>query len=81
MLARLLQVLLEQPRELGEPRDLRAGLEQLDRLALERVRIAQVLGQLLARGVGVLLAQRRVHRQVPAIGNALGHRALLLADT
>src|SRR3954471_24421794 len=80
VLARLAEVLGV---ELGEDRvarDLLALRQQLDRLVLDRVRVGEVLEQLLCEVVGVLLAQRRLDRGVGAVLDALCHRGLLVAD-
>src|SRR3954453_5294045 len=80
VLARLAEVLGV---ELGEDRvarDLLALRQQLDRLVLDRVRVGEVLEQLLCEVVGVLLAQRRLDRGVGAVLDALRHRGLLVAD-
>src|SRR5215210_8317131 len=53
VLAGLLEVLLEQARELRVARDVGALRQQSDRLALDRVRVGQVLHELLSEVVGI----------------------------
>src|SRR3954452_19597224 len=80
VLARLAEVLVV---ELGEDRvarDLLALRQEPDRLVLDRVRIGEVLEQLLGEVVGVLLAQGRLDGRVGAVLDALRHRGLLVAD-
>src|SRR3954468_15064659 len=80
VLARFAEVLVV---ELGEDRvagDLLTLRQQLDRLVLDRVRVGEVLEQLLCEVVRVLLAQRRLDGRVGAVLDALGHRGLLVAD-
>jgi hypothetical protein len=44
------------------------------------VRVGEILDELLVQVVGVLLAQRRLHRGVGRVLEALRHRGLLVAD-
>src|SRR3954464_9060491 len=72
VLARFAEVLVV---ELGEDRvagDLLTLRQQLDRLVLDRVRVGEVLEQLLCEVVRVLLAQRRLDGRVGAVLDALG---------
>src|SRR3954453_5137677 len=78
--AGLLEVVLEQLRKPRLLDDLRRALEHLDRLALDRVCVGQVLDELLLHVVGVLVAQRRLDGAVEVVEDAALHRLLLLED-
>src|ERR671934_176620 len=60
--------------------ELRPALEQRDRLLLDRVRVGEVLPQLLGEVVAADLAERRVDGAVEGALEPLHHRALLGGD-
>ena len=73
-------MLLHRAGQLPLPDDVRALAEQLDRLRLDRVRVAQVAVQLLAQSIRLLLAQRRLRGAVEQPLEPLRHGLLLAAD-
>src|SRR3954449_349907 len=79
VLAGLLEVLGVELGEDGVAGDLLALRQQRDRLVLDRVRVGEVLEQLLVEVAPVLFAQRRLDRAVGAVLDPLGHSGLLVA--
>jgi hypothetical protein len=62
------------------PGDCLPLLEELHRLRLDRVRVRQVLAELIAEIAPSDLTKRRLDRSVKAGGEPLGHGGLLLRD-
>ena len=78
--SRLLQVLLEQLRELRVVGAVGGVLEQLDGLRLDRMRVLQILVELRLEVVARCLGERGFDRFIEAGGEPFAHRPFLVAD-
>lgn len=80
MLASLGQVILVGGRQLARSRQLRPLLQQVDRLHLDRMSVAQVLVELLGQIIRREVPQGRVGCAIERDSQPLCHQALLLLD-